>query len=118
MLLIAPDTLRHLLATQYPDGPQLLALVHQLAVNAEADFTSTREHLHEIYALRLGLSREVTHHYTEGLAETVAALAQTRERDVRLVATDLNEGSCAIFASPTLSQVIGVLFRRRQSTSA
>lgn len=113
MPLVAPGTLRQLLATEYPDGPGLIALVQQLSVNAEQDFTSTREHLHEIYAVRLGLSREVTHHYTEGLAETVTALAQTKEREVRLFATALTEGSCAIFASPALSQVIGVLFRQR-----
>lgn len=113
MPLVAPDTLRELLATEYPDGPRLLALVHQLSVNAKVDFTSTREHLHNTYAVRLGLSHEVTHHYTEGLAETVAALAQTKERDVRLVTTALTEGSCFIFASPALSQVIGVLFIRR-----
>ena len=101
------------MATEYPDGPHLLALVQQLSVNAKVDFTSTREHLHKIYAVRLGLSREVTHHYTEGLAETVTTLAQTTEKDIRLVATALTEGSCAIFASLALSKVIGVLFMQR-----
>jgi hypothetical protein len=110
MPLVTPNTLRRLLAREYPDGPRLLALVQQLSTSAKVDFTSTRDHLHQIYAVRLGLSREVTHHYTEGLAETVAALAHTTEKDIRLVTSALTEGSCAIFASPTLTKVIGVLF--------
>lgn len=70
----------------------------------------TREHFYQIYNTRLGISRNVTGKYIEGLAEAVAALAETLEQDVRLIKSELQEGKCVIFAAPDLSCVIGIMF--------
>jgi hypothetical protein len=110
MNLIEAAHLRQLVQLEYPSGTNLLALVKQLASLATMDFVMTRKHFHQIYRVRLEISREVTGHYIEGLAEAVSALAETPEQDVRLFTSDLQEGNCMIFAAPDLSCVIGVLF--------
>lgn len=110
MNLIDPAQLRQLIQLEYPSGTNLLALVSQLASLATVDFVMTREHFYQIYDTRLGISRNVTGKYIEGLAEAVAALAETLEQDVRLIKSELQEGKCVIFAAPDLSCVIGIMF--------
>jgi hypothetical protein len=110
MNLIDPAQLRQLVQLEYPSGTNLLALVSQLASLATTDFVMTRKHFYEIYNTRLDISHNVTGKYIEGLAEAVAALAETPEQDVRLINSELKEGRCVIFAAPDLHCVIGVMF--------
>jgi hypothetical protein len=110
MNLIDPAQLRQLVQLEYPSGTNLLALVSELASLATTDFVMTRKHFHQIYNTRLGISRNVTGKYIEGLAEAVTALAETPEQDIRLINSELKEGRCVIFAAPDLHSVIGVMF--------
>lgn len=107
---ITQAALRELMTTDSPKGQYLLAAVQSLASIAEVNFVMPRKHMYEVYRDRLGISKEVTGHWFEGLQETVAALHQARYEEVRLISASTEPGECVVFTDSNMQEVIGIIY--------